>query len=368
MRISYSAAKLFAECPARFKAERIDKVPVERPLHMLTGVFLHDVTDQYVKHLLAEQVAHDLTAAARIFSTAWSQRRKSEIPEAMFEELYQVWNYIKDELVLRDYLEVVGSEVQIALRRDWTPTAWDAEDAWLRGKLDMLKIDGSWHVKVWDLKTGYKVEDADESLQLRLYGALVLAALPKAQEVTVSLYYPRLGVRRSHVLKEGEINEARRWIEAIDAQIATSDYRATPGAACMDCPIFESCEARKRKPGAAAPHTNSEAVAVMDHLIFIERERKEMQERIKLWIAVNGPVESNGMMAGYSTAHKYQYPLPAMRGLFERKGIDIFKVLKVDSDLLEKVCRRDEELQKEVGAIVIDKSSSTFKIKKAEAA
>jgi CRISPR/Cas system-associated exonuclease Cas4 (RecB family) len=93
------------------------------------------------------------------------------------------------EELLRDrkYIQV---EVQFSFRADWSLCSWFDKDAWLRVKLDVLRIkEGVALIRDW--KTGReKDEDAE---QLDLYALALFEADPAVNEVHIELCYTKSG-------------------------------------------------------------------------------------------------------------------------------------------------------------------------------
>lgn len=366
--VSYSSAKLFEECPARFEAEKIRKVKGPKPLHMIVGIFLHEVTEAYLKHLQRTQVAHDMAYADRLFAQFWDER-PSEIPEAAHEELVGLWETMKLELVMSNIDEMIEAELKLALRADWTRTEWTAEDAWLRLKIDRLEIGGNYIARIWDLKTGHKIETPEESKQGKVYGAALARAFPKVQGVRFGLYYPRVRQYKEIEFGPKDLEEGARWItgvsKRIDAAAAEGRFRPTPGPACQDCPIFYDCEKRKELSTVEIPRDSGMAGDLFERLLMVERERGDITEALKQWVENNGPVEVNGMIANYQLKERLEFPIAQLIPILNSRGVGLAKVLKADSKKLEKFARKDDALRVAVEAIKVNKSTTAFTIKRA---
>ena len=78
--LSYTRAKLFSMCPARFRAEYIDKIGeaagIQKPMHLLIGTLLHEVADRYHKHLVATHRSTDYEAIDVVFEEVWKNREE----------------------------------------------------------------------------------------------------------------------------------------------------------------------------------------------------------------------------------------------------------------------------------------------------
>ena len=368
--ISYSSAKLFESCPARFKAEKIDKVPVNRPIHLLVGVFLHDVLDEYLKHLKATGQPSYYAGYEEIFENMWKRGGRHGIPEDMHGELLDLVYKTREVVVIHDPKELVGSEIQIALDNQWNKTEWLANNAWLRMKIDRLQVDADWNVLVWDYKTGHKIDDVEKSKQLHLYGAGVKALFPQAKDIKVELYYCRTGVSKEYVVTEADIYEAKRWITAVSGRIEAArngEFVATPGNTCGDCPIFEHCPARAMAASTIPPVDEHAAQALVSRLILVEQEAKGIKERLKPWCETNGPVVYNDMQAGFWTKTVRDFPIPDLVKWADGHGVPILGIVKADNDAIKKMAKGEADMQKELDAIAVDRTHSEFKLKKAGA-
>lgn len=367
--LSYSRAHRFEECPARFKAEYIDKLPAPKTLPLLTGSFMHEVLDEYHKHLVKTGQRSDYAKIEEIFEAHWrNPAKRTGIPEVLRPELWDLLIRTREGVVLRDPQQVVGSEIELALTREWAPTKWLAKDVFLRMKIDRLELDAGVAV-VWDYKTGHRIEDAAESMQLKLYGLGVKTVLPDVREVRVELFYARLRVLKSHELQEAEIEQARSWIIGVSDQVEQSrladKWPATPGPACMDCPIFEHCPARRAKTGELPPANADDAEELLARWILVDRERKDLQERLSAWIKQAGPVVTNGMSATFSVARELEFALPGLRQVLEDRGLQLLDFVKADNEMLRRAASRDENLRAALDSIAFVRPSTRFVVKRA---
>lgn len=371
--ISYSSGKLFEQCPARFQAEKVEKMGRGggmRPIHLTTGVFLHEVLDLYHKHLIATKQSTDLSSGEKIFETAWADPvMRAGIPADLHPELHEIWAKTL-QMVNLTVGDVVGSEIAIALDDNWEKTEWSDPAALWRGKIDLLMIDGDWHAVVWDYKTGQKIVGADESMQMKIYAAVIKALFPQVQEISVILSYPRFYKENRHEIDESDITEARRWIADISAQIdgarKTNNWPAKVGTACADCPIFNRCPARAVAASSLPPMSQQEAEALLSRLILLERERKDVKDKLQTWCTLNGSVVVGGMVIGFGTKSLITYDVDQLTELLKNNGIDPDTILKADNRALEKAAKGKPELVESLKAIAYEKTHSEFRLGKVE--
>lgn len=369
-RISYSSATAYEQCPARYWAERVDHRRAERPLHMIVGVFMHEVTDQYIKQLMSLNLAYDHELARAVFDLAWKTSARDGIPEALHEDLSEMMQDIAKHLSRRDVTRRVDSEVKIALDKDWNRVDYFGHDAFLRMKLDLLEV-ASGVATVWDLKSGHGVSSAEDSIQLKIYTLGVMAALPGTEKVRVELYYPRKNILHFHENGKAEADEAKRWIMGISRRIDDSFARdywpERPGTGCAGCPVFKTCAMRMVTPPALPPSTRDEAVSIAERILLLGVEKDELTERLRGWVDVNGPVDVGDMVAGYGVRAIYEYDMAKLLPILKDHGIDPMKVVKADTRKLAKFANKNQALEQQVAAIAIDKSQTPFGFKKAGA-
>jgi len=368
MPVSYSRANSFEECPARFKAEHIDKIKAPEPLYFTVGRFMHDVMDAYVKKLIWMKVQSDFALAAEIFEAAWSKR--GNIPEALYPDLYDMLCKGREMVVLEDPAQVVGSEIDLALTDGWTKTTWLAKDVFLRMKIDRLDVRPDWTVVVVDYKTGHSIEDAQGSMQLKLYGLGVKTLVPNAGKIEARLLYLRNRAVSVCEVADADIEEARRWILAVSERIEAARrqdaWPATPGRACANCPLFDGCEARKKATSDLPPTNGEEAAALLARWILVDKERKDLKERLQAWISVNGPISHNGMTARLSPVIAKKLPVGALSGILEKAGEVSSEYLKADEQALRELVRRRPDLEHSIEAIATNSATARFDVKKEE--
>lgn len=368
MPISYSRASKFEQCPALFKAVYLDKVPETKGVPLLVGIFMHDLTDRYIKHCVKHGMKSDYDYMLKAFEEMWSTNKADGIPEATKPELEAMCLKIREGMVLEDVRSVVGSEISLALTYEWQKTKWFAANVFIRMKIDLMEMDQDRRVKIKDLKTGHAIDDAEDSEQLKLYGAAAKALIPNVEDIEVSLFYARLGVWKTHKLTEEDIAQGRAWITGVSARIERAlqhmEFPATPGRGCATCPVFGACEARKRQAEAVPAQTQAEAEDILERYIVVDRERKLLQEILKTWIQVNGPLVVNGKMAELALQRRVHMPgYETLKILSDSKVMDPMSYLKGDTDALKKLVRGNQALAEALEKIAEDESITKFQVK-----
>ena len=142
-------------------------------------------------------------------------------------------------------------EVELACTVDLHPTGFWDNDAWCRGKGDLIKINGS-KALATDWKTG---KWSDKSLQLDLMSAMVFATYPEVQQLT-SLYVffqepSRPVSKRFERAEMGSlIAQFKQGVEDMEYSQQTGTWPEKPSGLCKKyCPVT-SCRYHGRgSPG-----------------------------------------------------------------------------------------------------------------------
>ena len=364
--ISYSRGRLFEQCPMRYYAQYIAGIKASATVPMMVGTFLHDVLDVYFKHIVAVKTSSDFTEGRAIYDRMWGSPARGTLPETMRSELLNLWQTTMEHVAGIDTKTIIGSELKLAFDADWVQVHYEAPEAIVRMRLDLATIQQGGGIIAWDYKTGFKIEAPDDSIQLKLYVlGLFLALKGKPRPMTGALYHVRVNRERAAAVTEADLEGAKAWVLGIRAAIARAEaneiaglpnvWPARPGTCCSGCPILATCAE------AAKGVVNIEdAEGLLDRLILLENQREPIREALKYWVAKNGPVERNGVVAQFKVKSKYEFPMPALKKILEEFSISLERVVKVDRKLLDKSVRGNDMAKAQVEAIVIDKSHSEF--------
>lgn len=354
--VSHTRLEQFENCPYQFKRVTIDKVPQAKGLPLLVGGFFHEWAQVYVEHLLKTKQVSDYAAAEELFEHLWSGRSGHKefhaLPESAHEELFDLVTKFRETHVIEPDA-VAGNEVELALTEKWERTTWMADDVFFRMKLDRLEVrndDEGKTATIIDYKTGFDIKSEDGTVrdpQLRRYILGVSTILP-ADRYEVRLDYVRVGLQRKAIMAPGAAEEAKRGILAISDRIEAArkngKWEATPGPACAFCPVFGECPSRKVAVQFRAPQSGEEAGALVQRLILLERETKDLKESLKDWIGVSGPVTANGMVYGPTPVISKEYDVESLFRWAAANGIDPMSVVKaIDKTGLQAAIRKTKD-------------------------
>ena len=212
---SFSALKMYENCPKRYYHQRITKEVKDSPgTATVYGERVHKQLEDYLKDpevgLPVETVA--LTPLCNTFTTA----------------------------AIGGVLLV---EQEYTLNADLQPTGWWDADAWLRFKLDVLIVRDNGTAIVADWKTGKRRPDFD---QLEMFALAVFSFWPdvtKAKSMfvwTAENAVDHETYRREH--KDAMWARLLTRIERVEKSVESRNWPAKPSGLCRFCPCRSFCE------------------------------------------------------------------------------------------------------------------------------
>ena len=368
--ISYTAASLFSACPRRYKAERIDGMRPPDTLPKLQGAFLHSVLEEYGKRMLENGEGASVLKADGIFESMWDGVAHG-LPLTAKEDCRRLVAVAARFLSFNEET-VVGLELRLAVDEGGNLVDWDAPDAAVRGIIDALEIQGDTLI-VRDYKTGRLVDDPKSSKQLALYLALARTVHPGISKFIGKLYYPRFDAERVAEIRAETMAGALAWALDVRRKIGENlrggefeVWAETPGAACAECPLFWSCESRKKISGQElrVPLTENDAQGMVQRAEILERELSETREMLKLYIDANGPIEIGGLVADLKGSHRLTFPIKELLGVLARHGLDYMRYVNGNTKALKKAALKYPGLQGDLDAILDDKTSVKLDIRR----
>lgn len=158
---SYSALKVFEECPYRTYISRVKKIPEPSSPAADRGSEIHQQAEDYVKGIL------------------------DPFPStlAKFKDDFAVLRSLFDE-------GKVELEGEWAYTVDWQKTGWMSPDCWARIKLDAFVREDETSARVIDYKTGKKFgNEISHGQQCLLYAIGAFVREPELQHVQTELWY-----------------------------------------------------------------------------------------------------------------------------------------------------------------------------------
>tara|TARA_R110002012_G_scaffold21114_3_gene74268 strand:- start:818 stop:1567 length:750 start_codon:yes stop_codon:yes gene_type:complete len=167
---SYSALKVFEECPYRTYLARVQKIPDPSGPAAERGTLIHEQAEDFVSGALTK------------FPTSLSKFNDE------FDQLRTLYNEGSVEL-----------EGEWAFTTDWQITGWKSNDCWARIKLDALVNENETSARVIDYKTGRKFgNEMAHSQQCLLYAIATFMRYPNLEFLNTELWYLDHGETTTH--------------------------------------------------------------------------------------------------------------------------------------------------------------------------
>jgi CRISPR/Cas system-associated exonuclease Cas4 (RecB family) len=211
---SYSALKMFSNCPKRYYYQRIARVVQDTGSEAsLYGERVHKSIENYI---LGTEPLPDYLDPLRPTITALSN-----MPYAR-----------------------MLPEHEITLTREFRPTGWWDDDAWLRFKLDVM-IHHDNYAAVVDWKTGKRRPDF---WQLELFAFAVMTADPSIERVATAFVWIRDMACDTQTFSRTEHYDGIKLrllqdIARIERALESDVWPVKPSGLCRFCPAQSICEA-----------------------------------------------------------------------------------------------------------------------------
>lgn len=214
---SFSSMKQFDNCPKRYFHQRVEKsVKDEGGEAARYGEEVHKALEERV-------------------------RDKKPLPPALskHEEVCAKLEAIPNAQV--------SAELEMVLNRNFEPTGWWDEDAWIRSKLDVLVTKGKVGL-VGDYKTGKRRPDP---FQLDLFALQAFCHYPELEVVHASFWWLKDDVTDTFKytakeiprLKQNMVHKTKRIEDALEH----NNWPARPSGLCPYCPCKDFCEFAVRR-------------------------------------------------------------------------------------------------------------------------
>ena len=210
---SYSAIKLYENCPLRYYRQRIlREVKDEDNQYTIYGSRVHEALEKRLRD--NEELPKDSAHYEPLIQSIEKAVGDGEL-------------YVEREMTLNENLEETG---------------WFDADAWFRGKLDVLIAKGTTAV-VMDWKTGKRKPDFD---QLEMFALLTWKIFPEVDRVKASFVWLKDMAMDHEVYRREQSNEL--WakhmgrIRRIYDSLENDNWPARPSGLCRFCPCQSTCD------------------------------------------------------------------------------------------------------------------------------
>ena len=314
-RVSPSRLEAWDRCPAAYRFEYVLRLPATgwrsaAPPPRVGG-------PQAPRGLPAGEPPNRSAATARLGrrDSRRGSSRRAHVPDCGTDLIREA-----AELVTRWLTQwavpvetIVAVERPLAVDRHGTHVEWDAPDAFVRGRLDLVAVVGP-RATILDWKSGWLSEDED-GLRVAwapgLYAALLWAWAPRLEQVSVEYHYLRTSRTVRVALSRIDASETLAWARALATRIAAGlaapedpeSFPPRPSTACGTCPWVNRCPAGQSALEAMDETPipdDAEAHRLAGLLLAGEARVGRLRERLKGVLAgPSGPLRLNGVELGF---------------------------------------------------------------------
>lgn len=357
----YSHSKIQkAHCPYAFKRRYIDKEHGHRRGNLRFGGVVHDIMADILNARVRGQ-PYDVLEIVKKNTTIDLVER--------IDEIQGIINVFLSRFDV-NFDNVVGVEEKVAINEGGYGTDWD--NAYLRGILDVVEIDGT-HAIITDHKTQYNIlsdEDMKKNTQLTFYSLLTKAFYPQVETFTAKIYFARYGFTKS---SERTIDDIRQFWDTLHIQINAieniEEWIPIPGSTCPICEFMHECPlARYDEAGNDPPAVMTAAEAVRQAKLLRVREEQVKQAKALLaqYAAANGSIKiSDAWEYGYVKRSTVEWPVSDTRQVFVRNDHSIDAHINFSKTSMKKLVSRakrlDPDFADELESVCRNKTETTFK-------
>ena len=252
LRLSATAIEDYLSCPLKFKFSHFLKIPTGPQPALTFGNIMHSCVRHYFK--LRRTAVPEFGEVEAFYQASWKA--------AGFEDSYQEQTYKKAGIEqLRLFVEDQNARPVAAdgIKME-QHFALDLDDVVLEGRIDQINPLGmlagkSGHaparrppVELVDYKTGKprSQKDADKSLQLSVYALAARHHLGLEPE-RLTFYNLTNNQPVSSVRTEKDLEEVRRQVREVAAEIRRLLFPPTPGFVCKFCDFVPICPAHEEE-------------------------------------------------------------------------------------------------------------------------
>ena len=363
-RVSPSRLEAWDRCPAAYRFAYVLRLPqpVADQSPRLLGSVAHALVETYIREAQTTGTPPRLDRLPALARALLSGTARPEATTAGLAreatELVRAW--LSRWAV--PLTHTVGIEHPLAIDVRGARVAWEAPDAFLRGRLDLVAVEGR-QATVYDWKSGWLTED-DEGLRRAwapgCYAALLWAWAPRLETVAVEYHYLRTGRVTQATFAPADAAETLAWVRTIGARIAEAlahpddpgAFPPRPSTACATCPWVNRCPAGHAalEAMAEAPIPDDAEVRRLGALLLVGEARVgRLRERLRQYLQDREPIALDGVELGFFPT-KGRYDAAAVFRAAAEAGVDPWPLLAADGRLLATFLRGRPDVARTLAA------------------
>jgi putative RecB family exonuclease len=364
-RVSPSRLEAWDRCPAAYRFAYVLGLPqpVADQSPRLLGSVAHALVEAYVREAQTTGTPPPLDRLPTLARALLSGTTRPEATTAGLAreatELVRAW--LSRWAV--PLTHTVGIEHALAIDVRGERVEWEAPDAFLRGRLDLVAVEGR-QATVYDWKSGWLTED-DEGLRRAwapgCYAALLWAWAPRLETVAVEYHYLRTGRVARVALTRAEAAETLGWARALAARIAAAlaapddpgAFPPRPSTACGTCPWVNRCPAGQAALEAmdeAPIADDTEARRLAGLLLTGEARIGRLRQRLKQYLESRDPLAFDDLELGFFPTTG-RYDAREVARVVADAGGDPWPLLSVDSRALRVLFKRQPILEAALASV-----------------
>jgi hypothetical protein len=332
------------DCPRRYRLLWIDRITERERPETALGSLVHRVAADYLVHLMDSGALRDHDALGRIMERVWLDR--DLVPTSMEDEFIELCRFFRDDLTVEPST-IHGVEMRVAFDRSWNRVPFDSAAACHAGIMDLVELGefgpaaGAKSIRITDWTTGAIGPGAHgvaKDLQARYYALLAWKLFDGIAAVGYRLVSLRTGRtieswlgNEDHDETLDRLGAAGVRLQRLAADHGDEPWPAIPGSRCavcaLECPEATAAWAREQPVRCLDLR---EAEWVLGQLTLVARRREQLLEALRGWARANGPVYSNGMVAGYFPGQSRSYSWERLAPVLEAAQVDVRDCAKFD--------------------------------------
>jgi hypothetical protein len=326
----------FDECPARWRAERIEKVQEPRSKPREIGIIIAEVVRAYREELYSSGLEEYAAGMPAIVERIFGEHPRITSTEHYNDVMIACKGFAKQyRLRVND---LIGLEIQcnISLGENYPE---------LHGYIDIAETehdDQGEFIGITDDKAGWGATVLPAyRFQLDLYALRMRIEYPNTR-IKVRNHFIRHNLVTPYRLiepwdYENVLGHARATITRMDNAKKFDNYPPIPNENCDFCPIAARCTVfQGLQQNAGAILTDDAAKVMLGAILVLDAARAVRMKALKAWVDGTGPVKlENGAQAAYSSP-KALPTVVQIKELIEALGDEAYPLLRVDSKKLRK--------------------------------
>ena len=359
-RVSPSRLEAWDRCPAAYRFAYVLALPqpVADQAPRLLGSVAHALVETYVREAQTTGTPPPLD---RLPALARALVSGKGLPEATTAGLARDATELVSAWLSRwavPLADTVGVEHALAIDAEGRRVAWEAPDAFLRGRLDLVAVEGR-QATVCDWKSGWLIEDDDDLRRAwapGCYAALLWAWAPRLEAITVEYHYLRTRRIARATFARADAIETLAWARTIAARMADALARPDdpaafpprPSTACTTCPWVNRCPAGQSALEAmdeAPIGDDAEARRLGTLLLAGEARVARLRDRLRHYLQDREPLALDGVELGFFPT-KGRYDAAAVFRAATEVGADPWRLLAPDGRALSAFLKRRPDAER----------------------